>query len=98
MKPYRRIAIWSIILGMAALLWAAPVGLRQFGLTSLPTQIYYAVLSLGGGTLLLAGASLFFMNRFEHAISLAAGVAALALALNQITGLTFNTILCFSNG
>jgi hypothetical protein len=74
-KPYQRIAIRATVLGLAALLWAAPVGLRQFGLTSWPTRIYYAVLSLGGGTLFLAGASLFFIDRFEHSISLAALVA-----------------------
>jgi multidrug transporter EmrE-like cation transporter len=98
MKPYRRVAPWMIILGLAALVWAAPVGLLQFGLTSLPTQVYYAVLTLGGIALVLAGASLFFGHRFEPAISLAAGVGALALSINQITGLAFNTILCFSPG
>jgi len=87
-----------IVLAAAALLWSAPAGFSQFFLTSLPTRIYYCVLSLGGIALLIAGGWLFFVSKLAQRAVLIGCIAALALAVNQATGLTCNTILCFSAG
>jgi hypothetical protein len=91
-------AFWIIILALAALLWAAPVGLRHLLLTSLPTRIYYCVLVLGGIALFVGGTCFLFVRKVERNIAFAVSVTALVLAVNQATGLTFNTILCFSAG
>lgn len=91
-------AFWMIVLALAALLWAAPVGARQFFLTSLPTRIYYCILSLGAIALLVGGGWLLFVRKFEHKMVLTGCGAALVLGVNQVMGLWFNTILCFSAG
>jgi hypothetical protein len=95
---YRPIAFWMIALALATLLWAAPVGLGHLLLTSLPTRTYYCVLVIGGIALLVGGNWLLFVRKLERQVVLTACVAALAPAVNQATGLAYNTILCFSAG
>jgi hypothetical protein len=95
----RSVAVWAIVLGLAALLWEAPVGLHDFVVTSLPTQVFYSVLTLGGIVLLFAGAAWLRPLGMERpAAALVACIAAAVLAINQFAGLSFGAILCFSAG
>jgi hypothetical protein len=95
----RSVAVWAILLGLAALLWEAPVGLSAFTLTSLPTRVFYSVLTVGGTVLLLAGAALLSLPRLDRTrLALIACAAAAVLAINQLAGLWFSAILCFSAG
>jgi hypothetical protein len=55
-------------------------------------------LFVSGITLLVGGVWLLFGRNVERKVVLAACVAAVVLAVNQATGLAFNTILCFSAG
>lgn len=95
---YRRMALWMIVLALIALVWAAPAGVGKFPFTPWPTRIYYGVLSLGGIALLVCGGWLLYLRKLDHRVVLAGCLAALALGVNQTTGLVFNTILCFSAG
>jgi hypothetical protein len=92
----RSVGVWAIVLGLAAVLWEAPVGLREFGATSLPTRVVYSVLTVGGIVLVLAGAALLRVKRSWLA-AVGCGAAAV-LAINQAVGLWCNAILCFSPG
>jgi len=93
----RSVAVWTILLGLAALLWGAPVGLREFAATSRLTQVYYSVLTLGG--IVLAGAGLLILSRLDRLRPrLIACAAAAVLSINQAVGLWCGSILCFSSG
>jgi len=95
----RSVAIWAVLLGLAALLWEAPVGLRDFAATSLPTRAFYSVLTLCGIVLVLAGVALLCRPRLDRSrIGLVAGVTAAVLAINQVVGLWCGAVLCFSAG
>jgi hypothetical protein len=95
----RSIAVWTILLGLAALLWEAPVGLREFAATSLPTRVFYSVLTLGGIVLVLAGVAFLSLPRLDRSrLALTGCAAAAVLAINQVVGLWSGAILCFSAG
>jgi hypothetical protein len=92
-------AIWAILLGLAALTWEAPVGLRNFAATSLPTRICYSLLTFGGVVLLLAGVALVMLPRLDASrLTLVAAIAAAGLAINQAVGLWSGFIICTSPG
>jgi hypothetical protein len=99
MNVRRSVAIWAILLGLAAVLWEAPVGLRDFAVTSPPTRVFYSVLTLAGAVLALAGAALLSLPRLSLGrLALVACAAAAVLAVNQTVGLLSSSILCFSAG
>lgn len=81
-----------IILGLVALVWAAPVGLRHLLLTPLPTRIYYCVLLLGGIALFVGGTWFLVARSVDRIVVFSVCASALMLALNQATGLAFSSI------
>jgi uncharacterized membrane protein len=70
--------------------------LRRYGELSKGTLVYY-VISLAGGVVLAL--CLFMALRFPpklHKVAVGGLSAILALGINQIVGLRFGTILCFT--
>jgi hypothetical protein len=74
------------------------VGWSAFAATSLPTRVFYSVLSLGGVVLVLAAALLGLPRLDRTRLALIAGAAAAVLAINQVAGLWCSAILCLSAG
>jgi hypothetical protein len=69
---------------------------RRYSDLSKGTLAYYTISLLGGVALLLC---LLMALRFPaklHKVAVGGLAAALALAVNQLVGLRFNTILCFT--
>ena len=97
-ETIKRLALWMLVFAFAALVWEAPGGIRNFRLTSLPTQISYSVLAIGGAVLLAGGAWLLLTHRWEYGVILIGCAAAGLLAVNQAAGVAFGSLLCFSPG
>ncbi len=89
---------WMIVLALASLLWAAPVGVESFRAVAPATQFYYGALLAGGIALLACAALLLYRRKLDRRVMVAGFVAALGLGINQATGLALNSILCFSPG
>jgi len=90
----RSLTLWTILLSLAALVWVSPPGIHDWARTSLLTRVYYSFSILGGLTLLSAGLRLAYL---PHRRAMQAGlIAAAALGINQIAGLTLGSILCTS--
>ena len=82
-------------MALAAIITAADP-LRRFSELAQGTLVYYTISLVGGlALLLLALLALKFPSRLGKVV--AGGLAAaLILAINQVAGLRFSTILCFT--
>ncbi|MGH9723057.1 MAG: hypothetical protein ACRD8O_22835 [Bryobacteraceae bacterium] len=82
--------LWAFMNGVsAAQTWAA---------LSLGTQIYYGVALVAGAAAFFTGAWLLIRRKLMPPIWVGAPIAFAVLAVNQLAGVTLDTIPCYSPG
>jgi hypothetical protein len=82
-------------MAIAAIVIAADP-LRRYSDLSKGTLVYYTISLLGGVALLLCLLAALRFPAKLHKVAVGGLAVALALVVNQMAGLRFNTILCFT--